>query len=54
MQISAAAFCTNLRRKENVLFQASLYDIERKIQYRAESESLLSPDDQQIGETELE
>ncbi len=54
VQIGVAAFCTNLRRKENVLFQASLYNIERKIQYRAESELLLSPDDQQIGETELE
>jgi hypothetical protein len=54
VQIGVAAFRTNLRRKENVLFQASLYDIEREIQYRAESESPLSPDDQQIGETELE
>jgi hypothetical protein len=44
VQISIAAFCTNLRRKENVLFQALLYDIKRKIQYRAELESLLSPD----------
>ncbi len=54
VQISTAVFCTNLRRKKNVLFQTLLYDIERKIQYRAESESLLSPNDQQIGETELE
>ncbi len=54
VQISIATFYINLRRKENVLFQALLYDIERKIQYRAESELLLSPDDQQIGETELE
>ncbi len=46
IQISIAAFCTNLRRKENVLFQALLYDIKRKIQYRAESELLLSPNNQ--------
>ncbi len=46
IQISIAAFCINLRRKENVLFQALLYNIKYKIQYRAESELLLSPNDQ--------
>ncbi len=53
IQISIAAFYINLYRKENVLFQVLLYDIKRKIQYRAESELLLSPNDQQIGEIEL-
>ncbi len=53
IQISIAVFYTNLRRKENVLFQALLYDIKSKIQYRAESESLPSPNNQQTGEIEL-
>ncbi len=46
IQISVAAFYINLYRKENVLFQALLYNIKRKIQYRAESELLLSPNNQ--------
>ncbi len=46
IQISTAAFYINLYRKENVLFQVLLYNIKRKIQYRAESELLLSPNNQ--------
>ncbi len=30
-QIGAAAFRSNLRKKENILFQVSLYNIEREI-----------------------
>ncbi len=46
IQISIAAFYINLYRKENVLFQALLYNIKRKIQYRVELELLLSPNNQ--------
>jgi len=53
-QIGAAAFRTNLRKKENILFQVSLYDIEREMQRRDSIEEPLSPEDQQPGEAELE
>ncbi len=53
IQISIAVFCINLYRKENVLFQALLYNIKHKIQYRVEAELLISPNNQQTGETEL-
>ncbi len=46
IQISIAAFYINLCKKENVLFQALLYNIKYKIQYRAELELLLSPNNQ--------
>ncbi len=53
IQISIAIFYINLRRKKNVLFQVLLYNIKHKIQYRAEAELLISPNNQQTGETEL-
>ena len=50
--ISAAAFYINLKREQNELFITSLYEIDRELERRKETAP--SPEDQQLGETELQ